>query len=138
MLNAVQAMSTGGRLTISTGQNDKNLWMTIRDTGTGMTAAFSGGEWFEDLFDLFRSHARAGVSNCHPEIFVVLPSGNGQASAGGHSLDGVEHEIERGCANRGFVEHSGDGRAVEFELCFDIVRRNFSAQELDYIFCYFI
>jgi signal transduction histidine kinase len=37
VLNAVQAMPTGGHLTISTSTNDDKLLMIIRDTGSGMT-----------------------------------------------------------------------------------------------------
>jgi signal transduction histidine kinase len=38
VLNAVQAMPTGGHLTISTSTNDDKLLMIIRDTGSGMTS----------------------------------------------------------------------------------------------------
>src|ERR1044072_300965 len=37
VLNAVQAMRNGGRLTITTSHDGKKMWMTIKDTGAGMT-----------------------------------------------------------------------------------------------------
>jgi signal transduction histidine kinase len=56
VLNAVQAMSTGGRLTISTGRDGKKIWMTIKDTGAGISP-----ERIKQIFEPFNTTKSRGL-----------------------------------------------------------------------------
>lgn len=42
MVNAIQAMPRGGRLTLETGGDSQNLWFSVADTGRGMTKEVVG------------------------------------------------------------------------------------------------
>src|ERR1051325_4110286 len=89
MLNAVQAMSTGGRLTISTGQNDKNLWMTIRDTGTGMTA-----EQIKQIFEPFNTTKSRGLGLGMPYAQKIIQQHGGQIVVDSRPGNGTQDKIE--------------------------------------------
>jgi len=89
MLNAVQAMSTGGRLTISTGQNDKNLWMTIRDTGTGMTA-----EQIKQIFEPFNTTKSRGLGLGMPYAQKIIQQHGGQIVVDSRPGNGTQVKIE--------------------------------------------
>ncbi len=55
MLNAIQAMESGGKLTVRAGRSDSQVVIAIEDTGTGIPE-----EEIEDVFDLFYSTKEAG------------------------------------------------------------------------------
>ena len=89
MLNAVQAMSTGGRLTVSTGQNDGNLWMTIRDTGTGMTA-----EQIKQIFEPFSTTKSRGLGLGMPYAQKVIQQHGGEIVVDSRPGNGTQVKIE--------------------------------------------
>ncbi len=89
MLNAVQAMSTGGRLTISTGTNDGHLWMAIRDTGTGMTP-----EQIKQIFEPFNTTKSRGLGLGMPYAQKIIQQHGGQIVVESRPGHGTEVKIE--------------------------------------------
>jgi signal transduction histidine kinase len=89
MLNAVQAMSTGGRLTVSTGQNDRKLWMTIRDTGAGMTT-----EQIKEIFEPFNTTKSRGLGLGMPYAQKIIQQHGGQIVVDSRPGNGTKVKIE--------------------------------------------
>ena len=89
MLNAVQAMSTGGRLTVSTGRDNGNLWMSISDTGTGMTP-----EQIEHLFEPFNTTKSRGLGLGMPYAQKIIQQHGGQILVESRPGTGTEVKIE--------------------------------------------
>ena len=89
MLNAVQAMSTGGRLTVSTGKDNRDLWMTIRDTGTGMTP-----EQLKHLFEPFKTTKSRGLGLGMPYAQKVIQQHGGQIVVESRPGAGTQVKIE--------------------------------------------
>jgi two-component system sensor histidine kinase HydH len=89
MLNAVQAMSTGGRLTVSTGKDNSDLWMTIRDTGTGMTP-----EELKHLFEPFKTTKSRGLGLGMPYAQKVIQQHGGQIVVESRPGAGTQVKIE--------------------------------------------
>jgi two-component system sensor histidine kinase HydH len=89
MLNAVQAMSTGGRLTVSTGSDNGNLWMTIRDTGTGMTA-----DQIKHLFEPFNTTKSRGLGLGMPYAQKIIQQHGGQILVESRPGTGTQVKIE--------------------------------------------
>lgn len=83
VLNAVQSMPNGGRLTISTGSDGENLWLTIRDTGTGMSP-----EQVTKIFEPFSTTKSRGLGLGMPYAQKIL------AQHGGEIL--VHSELKKG------------------------------------------
>src|SRR6202008_4581523 len=73
VLNAVQAMSTGGRLTISTGRNGKKIWMTIKDTGAGMSP-----ERIKQIFEPFNTTKSRGLGLGMPYAQKIIQQHGGR------------------------------------------------------------
>jgi signal transduction histidine kinase len=89
MLNAIQAMSTGGRLTVSTGTNDGDLWMTIRDTGSGMTP-----EQIKRLFEPFNTTKSRGLGLGMPYAQKVIQQHGGNIGVESRPGNGTQVKIE--------------------------------------------
>ena len=89
MLNAVQAMSTGGRLTVSTGTDDGHLWMTIRDTGSGMTP-----EQIQRLFEPFNTTKSRGLGLGMPYAQKVIQQHGGNIAVESRPGSGTQVKIE--------------------------------------------
>ena len=89
MLNAVQAMSAGGRLTVSTGENNGDLWMTIRDTGSGMTP-----EQIKRLFEPFNTTKSRGLGLGMPYAQKVIQQHGGQIAVESRPGNGTQVKIE--------------------------------------------
>jgi len=67
VLNAVQAMSAGGRLTIVTGSDGNKIWMKVEDTGSGMSA-----EQVKQLFEPFNTTKSRGLGLGMPYAQKVI------------------------------------------------------------------
>lgn len=89
MLNAVQAMSTGGRLTVSTGTNDEELWLGIRDTGTGMTP-----EQIKQIFEPFNTTKSRGLGLGMPYAQKIIQQHGGQIVVESRPGTGTQVTIE--------------------------------------------
>ena len=73
VLNAVQAMSTGGRLTISTGRDGKKMWMVIKDTGAGMSP-----ERIKQIFEPFNTTKSRGLGLGMPYAQKIIQQHGGR------------------------------------------------------------
>jgi two-component system sensor histidine kinase HydH len=89
MLNAVQAMSTGGSLTISTGRDDGHLWMSIRDTGTGMTP-----EQIKQIFEPFNTTKSRGLGLGMPYAQKIIQQHGGQIVVESRPGNGTQVKVE--------------------------------------------
>ena len=83
VLNAVQAMSSGGELAISTGKTGDKLWMEIKDTGAGMTP-----ERIRKIFEPFNTTKSRGLGLGMPYAQKIIQQ------HGGHIT--VESEVGKG------------------------------------------
>jgi len=83
VLNAVQSMPNGGRLTISSGSDGDNLWLMIRDTGTGMSP-----EQVTKIFEPFSTTKSRGLGLGMPYAQKII------AHHGGEIL--VHSELKKG------------------------------------------
>ena len=89
VLNAVQAMSAGGRLTIATGSVGNKLWMKIEDTGSGMSA-----EQVKQLFEPFNTTKSRGLGLGMPYAQKVIHQHGGSIVVDSRPGEGTEVTIE--------------------------------------------
>ena len=89
VLNAVQAMSTGGRLTISTGRNGKTIWMTIKDTGAGMSP-----ERIKQIFEPFNTTKSRGLGLGMPYAQKIIQQHGGRIGVESQPGKGTQVKIE--------------------------------------------
>ena len=89
VLNAVQAMQDGGRLTISTGKTDGNIWMEIKDTGAGMSAA-----QVKQIFEPFNTTKSRGLGLGMPYAQKIIHQHGGQITVESRPGQGTQVRIE--------------------------------------------
>lgn len=89
VLNAIQAMSTGGRLTISTGSNNGRLWMAIADTGAGMSP-----DQVKQIFEPFNTTKSRGLGLGMPYAQKVINQHGGRILVDSHTGKGTQVTIE--------------------------------------------
>src|ERR1700741_1173099 len=73
VLNAVQAMSNGGQLTILTRRDGKKMWMVIKDTGPGMSA-----ERIKQIFEPFNTTKSRGLGLGMPYAQKIIQQHGGR------------------------------------------------------------
>jgi len=89
VLNAVQAMSNGGRLTISTGRDGKKMWMTIEDTGAGMSP-----ERIKQIFEPFNTTKSRGLGLGMPYAQKIIEQHGGRIEVESRQGKGTQVRIE--------------------------------------------
>ena len=89
VLNAVQAMSAGGRLTISTGRNGQKMWMEIKDTGAGMSP-----ERIKQIFEPFNTTKSRGLGLGMPYAQKVIQQHGGRIEVESRQGKGTQVRIE--------------------------------------------
>jgi signal transduction histidine kinase len=89
MLNAVQSMPKGGRLTISTSTTDGKLLLAIKDTGSGMTP-----EQVKQIFEPFNTTKSRGLGLGMPYAHKVIEQHGGQIVVESQPGKGTEVRIE--------------------------------------------
>lgn len=89
VLNAVQAMRDGGRLTISTGATSSKVWMEIDDTGAGMTSA-----QVKTIFEPFHTTKSRGLGLGMPYAQKIIHQHGGQITVKSRVGEGTQVRIE--------------------------------------------
>ena len=89
VLNAVQAMPNGGRLTISTGRDGKKIWMLIKDTGAGMSP-----ERIKQIFEPFNTTKSRGLGLGMPYAQKIIQQHGGQIIVESRQGNGTQVRIE--------------------------------------------
>ena len=89
VLNAVQAMTSGGRLTISTGRDGKKMWMTIKDTGAGMSP-----ERIKQIFEPFNTTKSRGLGLGMPYAQKIIQQHGGLIDVESRQGTGTQVRIE--------------------------------------------
>jgi signal transduction histidine kinase len=88
VLNAVQVMPNGGRLTILTGRDGKEIWMTIKDTGAGMSA-----ERIKQIFEPFNTTKSRGLGLGMPYAQKIIQQHGGRIEVQSRQGKGTEVKI---------------------------------------------
>lgn len=89
VLNAIQSMSTGGHLRISTGAGDEKLWMTIADTGSGMSP-----DQLKHMFEPFSTTKSRGLGLGMPYAQKIIEQHGGRILVHSELQKGTEVRIE--------------------------------------------
>ncbi len=89
VLNAVQAMSTGGSLTISTGRDGKKMWMEIKDTGAGMSP-----ERIKQIFEPFNTTKSRGLGLGMPYAQKIIQQHGGRIEVESRQGKGTQVRFE--------------------------------------------
>lgn len=89
VLNAIQAMPAGGHLTISTSRSGDKLLLSIRDTGSGMTA-----DQIKQIFEPFNTTKSRGLGLGMPYAQKIIREHGGQIIVESQPGQGTEVRIE--------------------------------------------
>lgn len=89
VLNAVQAMPDGGRLTITTGSDRGILWLVISDTGPGITQ-----ERLEHIFEPFITTKSRGLGLGMSYALKMIEEHGGKISVESQLGEGTQVRIE--------------------------------------------
>jgi signal transduction histidine kinase len=89
VLNAVQAMSAGGRLSISTRRDGKKICMTIKDTGAGISP-----ERIKQIFEPFNTTKSRGLGLGMPYAQKIIQQHGGRIEVESRQGKGTEVKIE--------------------------------------------
>ena len=89
VLNAVQAMSTGGRLTISTKRDGKKICMTIKDTGAGMSP-----ERIKQIYEPFNTTKSRGLGLGMPYAQKIIQQHGGRIEVESRQGKGTQVKIQ--------------------------------------------
>ncbi len=89
VLNAIQAMSSGGRLTISTVRDGKKMCMTIKDTGPGMSQ-----ERIKQIFEPFNTTKSRGLGLGMPYAQKIIQQHGGRIEVESQQGTGTQVRIE--------------------------------------------
>src|SRR5690242_11356356 len=95
VLNAVQAMSAGGRLDVATGSSGNKLWLTIEDTGPGMSA-----ERVKQIFEPFNTTKSRGLGLGMPYAQKVINQHGGRITVDSEPGKGTHVRIELPATDR--------------------------------------
>ena len=95
VLNAIQAMPAGGRLTLSTSTSGDNLVLSITDTGSGMTP-----DQIKQIFEPFNTTKSRGLGLGMPYAQKVIQQHGGQIVVQSQPGSGTEVRIELPAAKR--------------------------------------
>lgn len=96
VMNAVQAMSAGGHLKISTGKDDGKLWMVIRDSGVGMSQA-----QLKQLFEPFNTTKSRGLGLGMPYAQKIVAQHGGQIVVESNVGKGTQVSVQFPAISRG-------------------------------------
>jgi len=89
VLNAVQSMPNGGRLTVSTGRDGEELWLAIRDTGTGMSP-----DQINKIFEPFSTTKSRGLGLGMPYAQKIIEHHSGRILVHSELKKGTEVRLE--------------------------------------------
>lgn len=89
LLNSIQAMSTGGVLTVSSSMSDGQLLLKITDTGNGMTA-----EQSEKVFEPFYTTKSTGLGLGMPFAKRIIEQHRGSIQVTSRLGEGTEVEVK--------------------------------------------
>lgn len=89
VLNAVQAMSNGGSLTISTGSRGGKIWMEIKDTGDGMSPT-----QVKEIFEPFHTTKSRGLGLGMPYAQKIIQQHGGEITVASRQGEGTQVRIE--------------------------------------------
>ncbi len=89
VLNAIQAMPNGGRLSITSGAEETRLWVVISDTGSGITQ-----EQVKHLFEPFITTKVRGLGLGMPYAQRIIEEHGGTISVASRSGKGTQVRIE--------------------------------------------
>lgn len=95
VLNAVQAMPSGGDLTISTSRNGNKLLLAIKDTGSGISQ-----EQIKRIFEPFTTTKSRGLGLGMPYAQKIIGEHGGEIVVESHLGKGTEVRIELPASER--------------------------------------
>lgn len=97
-------------------------------------AAFSGVIGVEDFVEFFGGYSGAGVDDVDDAVGGGFGDGEDEFAAVGHSLDGVEDEVEDSLFEESFIGGEGDVFRGRFESELDFLLLGLREEEVDHFF----